>query len=279
MRKNDLLILLDEFLIELKYNEKSENTIRKYKVNITGFIESLDCDKEVSKEDVILFKKSLVDRNCKTATVNSYIISINKFLKWSGNKDMIVKQIKQQHKSSLTEILSMQDYKRLLRISKRIGMDNLYYIMKILATTGIRIGELKYFTVENIAENYILVNNKGKERYIVVRHDLRRELKKYCKSQKIVSGPIFINPVTKKMVNQSTIWRKMKRVSGIARVKKSKVHAHSFRHLFAKNFLEQYNNNIAELADILGHNSLETTRIYTRSTNEEKLKKLEKLNY
>ena len=151
--------------------------------------------------------------------------------------------------------------------------------MKVLAMTGIRISELKYFTVENLKSNYIVAFNKGKERNIIVRQDLARELRKYCREHKINKGYIFIGEKKDSMICASTIWRQMKKVAGAARVNKKKVHAHSFRHLFAQVFLNEYNNNIIELADILGHNSLETTRLYTRSSNSQKKEKLEKLSF
>ena len=106
-----------------------------------------------------------------------------------------------------------------------------------------------------------------------------RELRKYCKENNIKSGYIFIGEKKGQMPVASTIWRQMKKVAGASRVNKNKVHAHSFRHLFAQVFLDEYNNNITELADILGHNSLETTRLYTRTSNAQKKSKLEKLKF
>lgn len=215
----------------------------------------------------------------KTSSINTWIIELNKFLKWLKLNDLTIKKIKQQTKTSTEEVLNITDYKRLLRISKKNGYNQLYYIMKVLAMTGIRISELKYFTVENIKSNYIVAFNKGKERNIIVRQDLARELKKYCRENKIKSGYIFKGKNKDKMPSASTVWRQMKKVAGKSRVNKNKVHAHSFRHLFAQVFLNEYNNNITELADILGHNSLETTRLYTRSSNSQKKSKLEKLSF
>lgn len=176
-------------------------------------------------------------------------------------------------------MLNITDYKRLLRHSKTMGLIKLHYIMKILAMTGIRISELKYFTVENLKSNYIVAYNKGKERNIIVRQDITRELRKYCRENKIKEGYIFKGEKEGQMLAPSTIWRQMKKVAGKSRVNKNKVHAHSFRHLFAQVFLNEYNNNITELADILGHNSLETTRLYTRTSNAQKKSKLEKLSF
>ena len=164
MNKYDLENGLEEFLIELKYNEKSENTLKKYKGNIKSFIEWLDPKIELSKETTLNYKKTLIESDFETSTINSYIISINKFLKWLGAKELTIRQIKQQKKSSLEEILSVSDYKRLLRFSKSSGRYDIYYIMKILVMTGIRISELNYFTVEALKTPYIKVTNKGKQR-------------------------------------------------------------------------------------------------------------------
>ena len=279
MKKQDLENGLEEFLIELKYNEKSENTLKKYRCNIGNFINWINSENEITKDITLEFKKFLIESKFETSTINSYIISINKFLKWLGERELTIKQIKQQKKSSLEEILSISDYKRLLRFAKSSGRNDIYFIMKILAMTGIRISELKYFTVEALKSPYIKVTNKGKQRNIVLRQDLLRDLRKYCREGNVRSGYLFPGQKKGKMISESTIWRNMQRIAGIAKIKKSKVHAHSFRHLFAKIFLNEYPGKLTELADILGHNSLETTRIYTRSTDEEKRRSLESIKF
>lgn len=269
MKKNELIPRLDDFIIFLRRLEKADRTLSKYRSDVTKFIDFLDHNNDISKDDVIAFKKTLTDSDYEPSSINSYIVAINKFLYWCGNKDMKVKQLKMQQKTSLDEVISSADYKRLLRFAKKLGHDDIYLIMKIIATTGIRIGELKYFTVEGIQSFYINVRNKGKDRIIILTQELARELRKYCRDHHIKSGRLF-------NLSEVTIWRKMKSIAGSAKVNKSIVHAHSFRHLFAKEFMEEYNNPM-DLADILGHSRLETTRIYTRSTNEEKRKKLEKM--
>lgn len=281
IKKQDLIIKLEEWINEQKYQEYSKNTLNQYKANVLKFINWLKDDEEINKATTIAYKDYLyeLDPRPKTSSINTWIIELNKFLKWLKLDDLTIKKIKQQVKSSNEEVLNIIDYKRLLRFAKSTGNIQLYYIMKVLAMTGIRISELKYFTVENIKSNYIVAFNKGKERNIIVRQDLARELKKYCRENKIKSGYIFKGTNKDKMPSASTIWRQMKKVAGKARVNKSKVHAHSFRHLFAQVFLNEYNNNITELADILGHNSLETTRLYTRSSNAQKKSKLEKLSF
>lgn len=282
MNKEELLVKLDEWILEQKYQEYSDKTLKDYKANVLKFIKWLPDDgKPITKDTTMAYKKYLFELDLKPSTnsLNTWIIELNKFLKWLGLHDLTIKKIKQQVKTSNEEVLNLTDYKRLLRYSKKMNLMKIHYIMKVLAMTGIRISELKVFTVENLKSNYITVFNKGKERNIIVRQDLARELRKYCRENNIKSGYIFKGEKKDKMPAQSTIWRQMKKVAGTARVNKNKVHAHSFRHLFAIVFLDEYNNNITELADILGHNSLETTRQYTRSSNSQKRSKLEKLNF
>ena len=278
--KDDLLIKLDEWIIDQKLAEYSDNTLKQYRANVIKFIEFIDdeCD-GLNKELMLAYKKHLIEIAGSTRSINTWIVTTNKFLKYIGKKELCIKKIKIQTKTSNEQTLSLADYKRMLRFSKKLGLMQLHYIMKILAMTGIRISELQYFTIENLDNNYIKVFNKGKEREIIVRNDLKRELKKYCRENKIKKGFIFKGEVPGKMPAQSTIWRQMKKVAGAARVNKKKIHAHSFRHLFAQVFLNTYDDNITELADILGHNSLETTRLYTRTSSEQKRKKLENIKY
>lgn len=281
MYKQELIPKLDEWINEQKYQEYSSNTLKQYRANVLKFIDWLQDEEEITKDTTMKYKDYLysLEPRPKTSSINTWIIELNKFLKWLELNDLTIKKIKQQVKSSTEEVLSISDYKRLLRFSKSMGLIKLHYIMKVLAMTGIRISELKYFTVENLKSNYIVAFNKGKERNIIVRQDLARELRKYCRENNIKEGYIFRGEKKGQMLHTSTIWRQMKKVSGAARVNKNKVHAHSFRHLFAQVFLDEYNNNITELADILGHNSLETTRLYTRSSNSQKKSKLEKLSF
>lgn len=268
MNKHDLVINLDVFITELRLMEKSDRTLTKYKTNCQKLINFIQHDNEITKEDIIEFKKMILNKDYKPSTINSIIISINKYIKYLGAKDLKVLKIKTQQKSSLEAVISMNDYNRLLRFSKRLGYEDVYLIMKVITTTGIRISELQFFTVESIADSYYIhIRNKGKDRDIIMTKELSRELKRYCRDHKIKAGKIFT-------LNESTVWRRMKRIAGAARVNKDYVHAHSFRHLFAKEFMSKY-NNVLELADILGHSKLETTRIYTMTTKEEKRKKLE----
>ena len=267
MRKQDYVEKQSQFITDLRLNEKSKKTLLKYQRDVQKFIDFIPDDLEITKEHILEYKDHLCDGRYLTSSINNYLTILNTFLKWCGQGDLRVREIKTQQQSSLSNVVSEADAKRLLRFAKKRGREDLYLIMKIILTTGIRINELEWFTVENLKRYHFSVNNKGKERDIILTQELTRELRKYCRDHHIEAGPIFT-------ISYSTIWRQMKKIAGSAKVKLDKVHPHSFRHLFAKAFMAQY-NNVLDLADILGHSSLETTRIYTRSSIEEKRDKLE----
>lgn len=293
MEKATLQSMIEPFLLEEKLNEKAPKTLEHYKHVVEVFTESL-AGEEVTKREIMLFKSELMERY-KPSTVSNYITIVNKFIKYceivesNGEYDleeikkhkskMTLKNIKLQQKASLEEVLEPEEFKRMLRIAKKHGKTEIYLIMKIIAYTGIRIAELKYFTVEALETNYIRVDNKGKIRNIILRQDLRKELIEYCKKEDIEEGYIFRGRKIGQMLHESTIWKRMKEIAGMCRgIKKSKVHAHSFRHLFAIKFMSE-GGDIGELADILGHASVDTTRIYTRTTDYMKRKRLEKMKY
>ena len=286
MDKENLISNLEEWLLELKYEEKADNTLKQYKTNVMKFIDWLpDDNKPINKDTTLDYKKYLRTLTESPKSMNIWIVSINKYLKWLGLNDLTIKKVKMQQQSSNEESLTLADFKRLLRISKRMGYEQLYYIFKVLAMTGCRIGELEYFTVENLEKTprkNIKVSNKGKDREIIVRQDLSRELKHYYKSKGIKEGYIFLSTDPKckgKMPHKSTILRQMKKVAGVARIRVEKVHPHNFRHLFAQVFLNAYPENVLDLADLLGHNDLKTTRIYTKTSGEQKRIKLEKVKF
>ncbi len=270
MKKSEYILALPQFVRELRLSEKSQRTIIKYRCDVQKFIHFIPEEGEITKEHVLAYKEHLCSSEFKTNSINTYLVILNRFHRWANIPGMSVKEIRTQQKSSISDVVSSSDAKRLLRYAKKRKRDDIYLIMKIISTTGIRISELEYFTVENIQKHHFKAFNKGKEREIILTQELARELRKYCKDHQIREGKIF-------PLSIPTIWRQMKVTAGEAKVALDKVHPHSFRHLFAKEFMEQY-NNVLDLADILGHSSLETTRIYTRSTLDEKRKKLENMN-
>ena len=295
MRKKDLEGYIEEYLEEEQEDEKAKKTLIHYRHIINMFVSSLP-DDEITKVDFMKFKESLLEKY-KPKTVSNYITIVNKFIKYvemvtdesiqefdfnrmkKYYSKNTLKNIKIQQEASLKEVLEPIDLKRMLRMAKKLEEWDLYYIMKVIAYTGVRAEELKVFTVENLESNYIKVKNKGKIRNVIVRQDLRRDLLKYCKLAGITTGYIFPGKKPGTMLHSTTIYKRLKKLAGKCRgVKKSKVHAHSFRHLFAIKFIEE-GGDISELADILGHFSIETTRIYTRTTDKMKRERMERMKY
>lgn len=282
MNKNDLAEKLEEYKVDLEMQEKAENSVCNYYRYANLFIKSIDHNNDLKKIDVMNFKKYVINvLEFSSSTTNHIIVCVNKFLHYCELDELKVKQIKVQDENTIDEIMTSKDFKRLLRISKKLKMYDMHMIMKVLAYTGIRNEELKYFTYEAIVskEMSITVRNKGKTRKVPIRQDLRRELINYCKDNNITSGFIFPsskNPL--KMPHRSTIFRRLKKIAGVARVKKSLVYAHAFRHLFAITYLENGGNPL-NLANILGHYSLSTTEKYTKLTQKQLRNQIEKIKY
>lgn len=286
MTKEELRIKKNEFIETLKLEELAHKTIISYENAIDKLIDYLPDGFILNKMLMINWKNSLIN-NYSLKTRNQFIVVNNKFLKYLGfgdsenkEKDYRIKQFKEQEKSVLEEQIEIQEHKRMLRWAKKLNMMDMYYIIQVFAHAGARVEELKYFTVENLDSNYIRgAFNKGKERVLIMTNELRRDLKKYCKERKIKNGYIFISPVKKdKMLNNSTIWRRLKRIAKRAKINPNKIHPHAWRHLFAK----QCKNNgidLDELADILGHKDINTTAIYTKTSMKEKKNKLERIRY
>lgn len=277
MTKNEINKKLDDFIRNEQLDEKSRRTIVDYRNDINKLINFLPDNFELTKEILIEFKEYLNEKGYAIKSKNKYVVVINKFLKFMGY-DFSMKKYKEQEKSSIDDPIWEQEHKRMLRWAKKMEMMDMYFIIKIFASSGARIDELQYFTVESLNSNYIKgAYNKGKERTLILTNELRRELKLYCKENKIKNGYIFISPVKEgKMLNNSTIWRRLKKIAKCAKINKDKIHPHAWRHLFAKKCIE-IGINIDELADILGHNDIRTTAIYTKTSNQEKKEKLEKL--
>lgn len=285
MGKKDLEDNLDSFIEKLELEELAPKTISSYKNAIDKLISYLKDNQEIDKKVIMAWKKDLKDKNYALKSRNQFIVVINKYLAYLGLNDCMVKQFEEQEKSSLEDYIEPQEHKRMLRWAKQMNMMEAYYIMKVFASSGARISELQYFTVENLESNYIKgAYNKHKERTLIMTNELRRELKKYCKTNKIITGYIFRSPDPKlssdsdKMVNQSTIWRWLKKIAKKAKINAKKMHPHAWRHLFAKQ-CKANGIDLDELADILGHKNLNTTAIYTKTSMKEKKNKLERIRY
>lgn len=283
MNKKQLIEKQEQFMLWEKIEkEASEATITQYNRVTKAFVNYLADDDVLNKIVVMQYKAALLERFAP-ATVQNYLTIINKFIKFCAEPGQetsyIVKNIKIQQRSSLEDVIEPDEFRRMLRQAKKSSKYDYYLIMKVFAQTGIRVSELRLFTYENVKNKKLTVISKGKIRNVPLRADLRREILTYCKDQGIKSGYIFRGRDPTKTLSNKTIWNNMRKIAGKARgINVSKIHAHSFRHLFAIQYMAQF-GDIAELADILGHSSIETTRIYTRTTDKQKKSKVEKMKF
>ncbi len=267
--------LVNSFKLYLYEEEKSDNTIEKYIRDIRFFKEWL-CDRKLEKSVVLEYKKYLCE-NYAPASVNSMLSSINALFLFMDWHDLKVKTLKIQRRlfASKEKELTKPEYERLLTAAKNKNDERLYYLMQTIGSTGVRISELKYITCESVKTGQEVINCKGKIRQVFLPKKLCEMLKSYIKKKNIKSGSIFITK-SGKPLDRSCVWKMLKALCKAANVAKEKVYPHNFRHLFARVFYS-IQKDIVRLADILGHSSIETTRIYTIESGTEHIKQLQKL--
>ena len=259
----------------LQEEERSKNTIKKYARDLRKLVEFLS-GRELNKELMVEFKNAL-SKTHEPAGVNSILAAVSTFFKYNGLERFSVKRVKSQRKIFCPEEreLSRAEYARLVRTAELNGNERLSVIMQSICATGVRISELKFFTVEGIARGRIEVTNKGKTRVIFVTKELRKVLNCYCKKNGITRGIIF-RTRNGTCVDRKTVWEGMKKICKEARVNPTKVFPHNLRHLFARTYYK-LKKDISRLADILGHASINTTRTYLISTGVEHARDLSQL--
>lgn len=265
------LVSFREYLIR---EEKSTATIEKYLRDTNGFLEYA-ADREITKELAVAYKAELQKKNYAIRSINSMLASINSLLDFLEWTDCKVKTLRCQRQTYCAEEkeLTKSEYLRLLEASKKNEQLNL--VIQTICGTGIRVSELRYFTVEAVNRGEITVQCKSKTRTILVPGKLKKLLLNYAKHCRIQSGTIFVTKNGKPM-DRSNIWAQMKRLCTAAGVNPTKVFPHNLRKLFARTFYG-IEKDIAKLADILGHSSINTTRIYIMTTGTEHRRKIERL--
>lgn len=273
MYKNEALSRLHEYAEEMKASELSQRTITKYLADIRQWLDSQS--ETILPGDMRGYKDGLADKY-SASSINSKLISVNRYLKWLGQNELLVKTRRIQKSSSLEHILTKNDYNKMLSYAKETGRIKLFHIMRTIALTGIRIGELKAITVEAVTAGSAEVYNKGKYRCIYLSNTLCQELLDYCQSNQISEGPVFSGRTPGKCISPESVWQSMKLLAANLEIPLKRVYPHSLRHLFAKTYMEEI-GDLTELADILGHSRLETTRIYTKTTASEKRNRLDRL--
>lgn len=268
------MVSIQQFADYLRREEKSTATREKYLRDVKRFW-AYAGEREITKEMVIAWKKELTEGSYAIRSVNSMLASINSLLKFLSLSDCKVKNIRIQHQIYSTEDkeLTKGEYLRLLEASKENQQLNL--LLQTICATGIRVSELQYFTVESVRYGEITVDCKNKTRTILIPGKLKNLLLNYVRKKGIVSGGIFVTR-TGKPLNRSNIWSAMKKLCEAAGVKPGKVFPHNLRKLFARTFYG-IEKDIAKLADILGHSSINTTRIYIMTTGIEHRRKIERL--
>ena len=265
---------IKKFANYLSREEKSTATQEKYLRDVQVFCVYADGN-EITKELVVAWKKQLMESGYAVRSINSMLASVNGLLDFLGLSNCKVKNIRTQRQTYCTEDkeLTKAEYLRLLAASKKNEQLNL--VIQTICGTGIRVSELQYFTVEAIRYGEVTVDCKNKTRTILVPGKLKNILLNYAKRHGITAGAIFVTR-TGKPLNRSNIWSAMKKLCETAGVKPSKVFPHNLRKLFARTFYG-IEKDIAKLADILGHSSINTTRIYIMSTGTEHRRKIEGL--
>ena len=269
--------LVAEFSAHLKNEEKSQNTTEKYLRDVRMFAAHFR-DTEITKEKVIAYKSKLLAEHYAVRSVNSMLASLNSLFTFLGWSDCKVKSMKLQRQIYCPEEkeLTKAEYLRLVNTAKRKGKERLNLILQTIGGTGIRVSELEYITVEAAKSGKAVVALKGKTRSVFLVKELQKKLLRYATEQNISSGTIFITR-NGKPLSRTNIWREMKGLCQEAGVNPQKVFPHNLRHLFARVFYG-IEKDIAKLADILGHSSINTTRIYIISTGSEHRKRMEHMH-
>lgn len=255
-RLNDL----ERFIQYLIEEERSDNTIEKYKRDVLRFLEFIK-EQHIEKITVLNYKEFLKE-TYSSRSVNSMLAALNKYLEFMGLSVAKVKPIKMQKEIFLSsdKELTLKDYKKLVKTAETQGNEKLVMLLQTICSTGIRVSELEFVTVEAVRDSIMKVSCKGKSRTVFLPKELCIQLRRYCKKHDIKNGVIF-RTKTGKSLDRSNIWKMMKSLCKTAGVLETKVFPHNLRHLFARTYYK-IEKDISKLADILGHSNINTTRIY-----------------
>ena len=268
---------IESFYRYLCSEERTENTVTKYLRDIAAFRE-WNGEQAVTKDRVIAYKQHLSDTGYKVRSINSMLASLNSFFAFLGWNDCKVKALRLQREVYSTENkeLSRAEYERLCKTAEKKKNERLCLILQTICGTGIRVSELAFITVEAVKCGEAVVSLKGKTRTVLLVKELQKKLMRYIAERGIESGAVFVTK-SGKPIGRTNIWREMKALCNDANVDPGKVFPHNLRHLFARIFYG-IDKDIAKLADILGHSSIETTRIYIITTENEHRKRMENMH-
>ncbi len=268
--------MLAEFTTYLVERECSAATVAKYLHDVRQ-LKSYCGGRVKDKTALIAFKQHLQSQGYAASSVNSMLAAVNRFLDFAKVPMWKLRFLKVQRTvfSAKERELTRQDYEKLLMAARLEGDERLELLVQTIAATGIRVSEVRAVTVESLRKRQAVIHNKGKIRTILLPKKLCRDLEAYCGKRAIRQGPVFVTR-SGRPLDRGNIWKMMKRLALRARVEPGKVFPHNLRHLFARTFYKAY-KDIARLADILGHASIDTTRIYTTRTSIEQQRQIERL--
>lgn len=268
---------IDKFLTDLRDDEIKQPSLQVYKTNINQFVNYLKENNKDSfdKNTYINYRDYMKDtKKYEITTINKYVVILNKYFTYLNREDLKIKQLKYQRKHYIENVPTVTDYKRILRSAKKID-EVAYYFIQIASYTGMRVSTICDITIEALKESkhnedYIKIYSKGKYNEVPFPAWLRRELLKYAKEHKITTGYLFPSPRVKgKPLTRKTMWKKVQKATGLARVSLDKGHPHAFRHLLGKEITSSLGNDNKAVADILGHESTKTSEIYQQKTKKE----------
>ena len=267
---------ISRFCQHLRGEEREPGTIEKYHRDVRAFAAWLQ-GREVSKERVVEWKEHLRMSGYAPVTINSMLTAANRFFRFLGWDSLRVKALRIQRRMfrNREKELTREEYTRLVETARGLGRERLALLMETICATGIRVSEVKYITVEAAEAGRAEVSLKGKIRTILIPNKLCRKLRKYARKQKNASGEIFLTR-SGKGLSRRQIWAEMKAICAKAGVPAGRVFPHNLRHLFARCFYRAC-QDVVQLADVLGHASVETTRIYLISSGTEHARCMERL--
>ena len=267
--------LIEKFKAYLINEEKASATFEKYIRDVVAFMEWLS-DAVLDKGAVLQYKQHLIE-NYAPVSVNSIISSLNSFFAYNEWYDLKVKSVKIQKQifASKDKELTKAEYERLLNAAKSKNNQRLYYLMQTICSCGLRVSELKFITTDAVRCEQATINCKGKMRIVILPKQLCRMLLGYIKENNIKSGSVFVSK-NGRPLDRSNIWSDMKKLCESAGVSKDKVFPHNLRHLFARTYYS-LQKDVFRLADILGHSSVNTTRIYTMESGDVHRRQIQKL--
>ena len=268
--------MLAEFTTYLIERECSAATVAKYLHDVRELRSY--CDGRVKdKTTLISFKQHLQEQGYAASSINSMLAAVNRLLDFAGLSMWKLRFLKVQRTifSAKEKELTRQDYEKLLKAARIEGDERLELLVQSIAATGIRVSEVRAVTVESLRKRQAVIHNKGKVRTILLPKKLCKDLESYCRKRGIREGQVFVTR-TGQPLDRSNIWKMMKRLAARAKVASGKVFPHNLRHLFARTYYKAY-KDVVRLADILGHASIDTTRIYTSRTGAEQQRQIERL--